>query len=68
MSSQFFLTPILILITLFYYFTNTAINLLKPIGCVHQQPKNLKNDIVLTLCYCVLYLSQNKQRLLPHIT
>jgi hypothetical protein len=29
-------------------------NLVKPIGCVHQQAKNLRNDDVPTLYLCVL--------------
>jgi len=45
------------------------INLLQPIGYVMNQQFNIQQLYILpTLCLCVLYLSQNKQRLLPHTT
>jgi hypothetical protein len=50
------------------YSRDNDINLLKPICCVHQEAKKQRIDILPTLCYCVLYLNQNKQRLLPHVT
>ena len=44
------------------------INLLKPTGHVMQQQFNIQQLYVLpTLCLCVLYLSENKQRLVPLI-
>ena len=45
---------------------NSIINLLKPSGHVMHQQFNIQQLYVLpTLYLCVLYLSQNKQRLLP---
>ena len=42
------------------------INLLKPTGHVMNQQFNIQQLYVLpTLCLCVLYLSENKQRLVP---
>ena len=42
------------------------VNLLKPTGYVMHQKFNIKQLYVLpTLCLCVLYLSENKQRLVP---
>ena len=42
------------------------INLLKPTGHVMHQLFNIQQLYVLpTLCLCVLYLSENKQRLVP---
>ena len=42
------------------------INLLKPNGYVMHQLFNIKQSYVLpTLYLCVLYLSENKQRLVP---
>ena len=42
------------------------INLLKPTGHVMHQQFNIQQLYVLsTLCLCVLYLSENKQRLVP---
>ena len=44
----------------------TDINLLKPTGYVTHQQFNIQQLYVLpTLCLCVLYLSENKQRLVP---
>ena len=41
-------------------------NLLKPTGQVVHQQFNIQQLYVLpTLCLCVLYLSENKQRLVP---
>ena len=41
-------------------------NLLKPTGHVMHQQFNIQQLYVLsTLCLCVLYLSENKQRLVP---
>jgi len=45
-----------------------SINILKPTGCVHQQVCHWRIDIPPTLYLFVLYLSLNKQRLLPRIT
>ena len=45
---------------------NPAINLLKPTGHVMHQQFNIQQLYVLpTLYLCVLYLSENKQRLVP---
>jgi len=46
---------------------NGAINLLKPTGHVmHHQQFNIQQLYALpTLYLCVLYLSENKQRLVP---
>jgi hypothetical protein len=42
------------------------LNLLKPIGHVMQQQFNIQQLYALpTLYLCVLYLSENKQRLVP---
>jgi len=42
------------------------INLLKPTGYVMHQQFNIQELYALpTLCLCVLYLSENKQRLVP---
>jgi hypothetical protein len=42
------------------------INLLKPIGhMMHQQFNIQQFYVLLTLYLCVLYLSENKQRLVP---
>ena len=44
----------------------TAINLLKPTGHVMHQQFNIQQLYVLPALYlCVLYLSENKQRLVP---
>ena len=44
--------------------TNTGFNLLKPTGHVMHQRFNIQQFYVLpTLYLCVLYLSENKQRL-----
>ena len=46
--------------------TNWIINLLKPTGYVMHHQFNIQQLYVLpTLYLCVLYLSQNKQRLVP---
>ena len=43
-----------------------ALNLLKPTGYVMHQQFNIQQLYVLpTLYLCVLYLSENKQRLVP---
>ena len=45
---------------------NTYINLLKPTGQVMHQQFNIQQLYALpTLHLCVLYLSENKQRLVP---
>ena len=45
---------------------NLLINLLKPTGYAMHQQFNLQQLYVLpTLYLCVLYLSENKQRLVP---
>jgi hypothetical protein len=45
---------------------NSKINLLKPTGHVMHQQFNIQQLYVLpTLYLCVLYLSENKQRLVP---
>jgi len=42
------------------------VNLLKPTGYVMHQHFNIQQLYALpTLCLCVLYLSENKQRLVP---
>ena len=46
-----------------------SINLLKPTGYVMHQQFNIQQLYVLpTLYLCVLYLSENKQRLVPLIS
>jgi hypothetical protein len=46
-----------------------SINLLKPSGnFTYHQIKIKKFYVVPTLCFCVLYGSQNKQQLLPYKT
>ena len=46
--------------------TSTEINLLKPTGHVMHKQFNIQQLYVLpTLCLCVLYLSENKRRLVP---
>ena len=46
--------------------TNIIFNHLKPTGHVMHQKFNIQQLYVLpTLCLCVLYLSENKQRLVP---
>ena len=46
--------------------TYIAINLLKPTGHVMHQQFNIQQLYVLpTLYLCVLYLSENKERLVP---
>ena len=46
--------------------SNSNINLLKPTGYVMHQQFNIQQLYVLpTLYLCVLYLSENKQRLVP---
>ena len=48
------------------YVTHQQFNLLKPTGHVMHQQNNIQQLYVLpTLYLCVLYLSENKQRLLP---
>ena len=50
-------------------FQAITINLLKPTGYVMQQQFNIQQLYVLpTLYLCVLYLSENKQRLVPLIS
>ena len=45
---------------------NFAVNLLKPTGYVMHHQFNIQQLYVLpTLYLCVLYLSENKQRLVP---
>ena len=45
-------------------FSKTQINLLKPTGYVIHQQFNIQQLYALpTLCLCVLYLSEDKQRL-----
>ena len=57
--------------TLYYFFSGTfltlrRIHLLKPTGHVKHQQFNIQQLYVLpTLYLCVLYLSENKQRLVP---
>jgi len=46
--------------------SDTTINLLKPTGYVMHQQFNIQQLYALpTLYLCVLYLSENKQRLVP---
>ena len=48
------------------YLQCEQINLLKPTGYVMHQQFNIQQMYVLpTLYLCVLYLSENKQRLVP---
>ena len=48
------------------YYTVLIINLLKPTGHVMHQQFNIQQLYALpTLYLCVLYLSENKQRLVP---
>jgi hypothetical protein len=45
---------------------DTIFNLLKPAGHVMHQQFNIQQlYVLLTLYLCVLYLSENKQRLVP---
>jgi hypothetical protein len=49
-----------------YKLSVAIINLLKPTGYVMHQQFNIQQLYVLpTLYLCVLYLSENKQRLVP---
>jgi hypothetical protein len=49
--------------------TSILINLLKPTGYMIHQQFNIQQLYALpTLHLCVLYLSENKQQLLPHTT
>jgi hypothetical protein len=49
-----------------YSFSKPKINLLKPTGHVMHQQFNIQQLYVLPALYlCVLYLSENKQRLVP---
>ena len=48
------------------FYSHSNINLLKPTGHVMHQQFNIQQLYVLpTLYLCVLYLSENKQRLVP---
>jgi len=50
----------------FHNFNEESINLLKPTGHVMHQQFNIQQVYALpTLYLCVLYLSENKQRLVP---
>jgi len=50
----------------FRWLSCTCINLLKPAGYVMHQQFNIQQMYILpTLYLCVLYLSENKQRLVP---
>ena len=52
--------------TISFYNTESYVNLLKPIGYVMHQQFNIQQLYALpTLYLCVLYLSENKQRLVP---
>ena len=66
--------PLCLIFSQFYPFRNFAnafqefsnINLLNPTGHVMHQQFNIQQMYVLpTLYLCVLYLSENKQRLVP---
>ena len=49
-----------------FFFTTVNFNLLKPTGHVMQQQFNMQQLYVLPTLYLrVLYLSENKQRLVP---
>ena len=49
-----------------YYISDFLLNLLKPTGHVMHQQFNIQQLYALpTLYLCVLYLSENKQRLVP---
>ena len=48
------------------YYMKSSVNLLQPTGRVMHQQFNIQQLYALpTLCLCVLYLSENKQRLVP---
>ena len=48
------------------YFSTVFLNLLKPTGYVMHQQFNIQQLYALSTLYlCVLYLSENKQRLVP---
>jgi hypothetical protein len=50
----------------FLFLFSPAVNLLKPTGHVMNQQFNIQQLYVLPALYlCVLYLSENKQRLVP---
>ena len=50
----------------FVHVSSLSVNLLKPTGYVMNQQFNIQQLYVLpTLYLCVLYLSENKQRLVP---
>ena len=48
-----------------FIFGFRSVNLLKRTGFVHQQFNIQQLYALPTLCLCVLYLSENKQRLVP---
>ena len=49
-----------------HLYVQTALNILKPTGHVMHHQFNIQQLYVLpTLYLCVLYLSENKQRLVP---
>jgi hypothetical protein len=49
---------------LYLHYEEESVNLLKPTGHVMHQQFNIQQLYALpTLCLCVLYLSENKQRL-----
>ena len=53
-------------LTSMHFFMYRLFNLLKPTGYVMHQQSNIQQLYVLpTLYLCVLYLSENKQRLVP---
>ena len=63
-----FLDTIRILVVKYFNYRNelSGINLLKPTGHVMHQQFNIQQLYALpTLYLCVLYLSENKQRLVP---
>ena len=56
----------LTLTTLVFTLSTIRLNLLNPTGHVMHQQFNIQQlYVVPTLCLCILYLSENKQRLVP---
>jgi len=56
---------VVVFVTMFVPCTKCNINLLKPTGYVMHRFNIQQLYVLPTLHLCVLYLSQNKQRLLP---
>ena len=57
---------VIVIVTEVIYKYNNVLNLLNPAGHVMHQQFNIQQLYVLPTMYlCVLYLSENKQRLVP---